>query len=331
MKRIALIGATGNVGRQLIELLIQRQVVDLQHLSLFASPQSHGQTLNLLGHDFTVCDVKQCVFDKNVLAIFTTESDISTQYIPLALNAGATVIDASSAYRLDPNVPLIVPPVNGYLIKPPHRLFAHANCLASPMSLVLAPLHKYAAISRVNVSTYQSTSGAGKAAMQALHEETKDYYAQKPITAQHFPRPIAFNVIPQVSDILENGFSYEEYKIIKEVQKIVSPSIQLVATSVRVPVMVGHGMSLSIEFEQAINIAEIKTLLSRSPGVKLSENHYTTPLEVEGKDDVLVGRIRRDPTLASGILLWLVSDNLRRGAALDAVEMVEIILGSMTF
>jgi len=326
VKKIALIGASGNVGRQLVELMIQRQVIDLRQVSLFASPKSHGQILRFSGFDFTVCDVNQCVFSEDMLAIFTTESDISKQYIPTALSAGATVIDASSAYRLDPNVPLIVPPVNGHLITHSHRLFAHANCLASPMSLVLTPLHQYATITRVNVSTYQSTSGAGKAAMQALYEETKDYYAAQPVSAKHFPRPIAFNVIPQVSDILEDGFSYEEYKIIQEVQKIVSPSIQIVATSVRVPVMIGHGMSLSIEFEQPVDIDEVKALLSRSPGVTLSENHYTTPLEVQGRDDVFVGRIRRDPSVASGVLAWLVSDNLRRGAALDAIEAAEIIM-----
>lgn len=326
MNKIALIGATGNVGRQFLELLIQRQRIDVQQISLFASAQSHGQTLTILGHSLTVYDVNQCRFSDNMLAIFTTESDVSTQYIPTALAAGAIVIDASSAYRLDPDVPLIVPPVNGHLIKPPHRLFAHANCLASPISLVLAPLHQYAVITRVNVSTYQSTSGAGKAAMQALSQETQNYYQRKPVTATHFPRPIAFNVIPQVSEILDNGFTYEEYKIIKEVQKIIGSNIDIVATSVRVPVMIGHSMSLAIECKRPIDIDEVKALLARSPGVKLSEYEYTTPLEVQGKNEVFVGRIRRDPTVASGILLWLVSDNLRRGAALDAIEMAEIVL-----
>ena len=326
MKNIAIIGATGNVGRKLIELFIQRKTIDPKQLTLFASKKSEGTTVDILGNAFLVRDVKYCDFENYLLAIFTTESDVSKQYIPIALQAGIKVIDASSAYRLDPSVPLIVPPINGHLITPHHHLFSHANCLASPISVVLKPLHDYAIATRANVSTYQSTSGAGKGAMDELYQQTQNVYEKKPISHQHFQRPIPFNVIPQVSEFLDDGFSYEEFKIMKEIQKIVSPDINIAATSVRVPVMIGHGMSLSIEFQKPINIETVKTILSSSVGVQLSQNHYTTPTETEGKDDVFVGRIRKDPTVPSGILLWLVSDNLRRGAALDEVEMAEIIL-----
>ncbi len=223
---------------------------------------------------------------------------------------------------------MIVPPVNSNLITDQHNLFAHANCLASPVAVVLKPLHEYAITKRVIISTYQSTSGAGKGPMDELYLQTKSIYEKKPYQNKYFQRGIAFNVIPQVSNILEDGFSYEEFKIIKEIQKIISDEIKIAATSVRVPVMIGHGISLSIEFMKPFSLEGIKTILSQSPGIKISEDHFTTPIEAEGKDDVFVGRIRKDPTVHHGVLMWLVSDNLRRGAALDAVEIAEKIMNN---
>lgn len=325
-KKIAIIGATGNVGRKLIELFRARNKINPNTLILFASSKSKGLQLNFNENSYVVQDVAHYNFKDCYLAIFATESDVSKHYIPKALDAGAKVIDASSAYRLDPNVPLIVPPVNGNLVTNKHQLFAHANCLASPIAVVLKPLHDYATATRVNASTYQSTSGAGKGPMDELYQQTKSVYDGISYENKHFPRQIAFNTIPQVGKILEDGFSYEEFKIIKEVQKIISDSIAIVATSVRVPVMIGHGISLTIEFANKIELQTVKEILSSSPGIKLSQNEYTTPVEVVGNDDVFVGRIRRDPTVFNGILLWLVSDNLHRGAALDAVEISEKIL-----
>ena len=325
-KIISIIGATGNVGRKLVELLIQRNHMDSKNIKLFASEKSAGIHLNLAEHIFTIRDVADYDFKDCDLAIFTTESDISKKYVPIALSRGAKVLDASSAYRLDPNVPLIVPPVNADLITRSHQLYAHANCLASPISVVLKPLHEYATAKRVLISTYQSVSGAGKRPMNELSEQTKDIFERKPIKIEQFTRQIAFNVIPQVGEILEDGFSYEEFKIIKEIQKIVSDEIKIAATSVRVPVMVGHGISLAIEFAGSISVEDIINILSSRKGVKISSNDYTTSVEVEGSDDVFVGRIRRDPTVSQGILLWLVADNLRRGAALDEAEIAERIL-----
>ena len=324
--KIAIVGATGNVGRQLVRLFMQRHSNYGADLQLFASAKSAGMQLQIEGGNFPVQNVDNYDFKDCRLAIFTTESDVSKKYIPVALASGTRVIDASSAYRLDPNVPLIVPPVNAHLITETNRLFAHANCLASPIAVVLKPLHEYAKAKRVLISTYQSVSGAGKGPMNELDEQLRDIYTNKPLKTKYFPQQIALNIIPQVSDILEDGFSYEEFKIIRELQKIISAEIKISATAVRVPVMIGHGISLAVEFTNPIELKDIRDILSRSPGIQISQNDYTTPLEVVGKDDVYVGRIRRDNSVPHGVLLWLVSDNLRRGAALDAVEIAEKIL-----
>jgi aspartate-semialdehyde dehydrogenase len=322
----AIIGATGNVGRKILELALERHSWEPKAIKLFASKKSRGVEFTLAGHHYIVADLADYDFADCKIAVFATESDVSKAYIDKALTAGAKVVDASSAYRLDPDVPLVVPPVNAAVLTAEHRLAAHANCLASPISVVLKPLHDYAKATRVVVSTYQSTSGAGKAAMDELLQHTKSTYGTEDFQHKNFPRPIAFNVIPQVSDILSDGFTYEEFKIIKEVQKVVSSDIQMVATAVRVPVLIGHSISMAIEFAKPITLEGVKALLAKSPGVILSEHDYHTPLEVQGSNKVFVGRMRIDPTVPHGLLLWLVSDNLRRGAALDAVEIAEKML-----
>jgi aspartate-semialdehyde dehydrogenase len=324
-KVIAIVGATGNVGPKIIEILIERKTFDANHLKCFSSSRSVGQQLKIGGHDYIIEDIEVYDFKNCFLALFATESDISKRYIPKALEAGVKVVDSSSMYRLDPQVPLIVPPVNAQLITKKHNLLAVANCLASPISVVLKPLHSYATVVRVLITTFQSTSGAGKLAIDELYQQTKSVYSGKHYPCQVFNRQIAFNVIPQIDQILDDGFSYEEYKIMKEIQKIIAPRLKVLATAVRVPVKVGHSISLSVEFAKQINLEDIKAMLSNSQGIQLSTNHYTTPVEVEGKNDVFVGRVRIDSTIQNGLLLWLVSDNLRRGAALDAVEIAEQI------
>lgn len=323
VKKVAIIGATGNVGRKIIQLILERKNIKPELLRLFSSARSAGQRFTIDSQHYPIEDLANYDFHDCQLALFATDSDISKAYAPKALAAGAKVIDSSSAYRLDPHVPLVVPPVNGNLISPRETLIATANCVACPIAVALKPLHDYAQTRRVLVSTYQSTSGAGKAAMDELYQQTKSHYFAGSYPAKHFSRPIAFNVIPQIDKISEDGFSYEEIKIAKEVEKLISPQLKITATSVRVPVMVGHSISMAVEFSKAINIDEIKALLANSPGIELSPQDYTTPLEAEGKDAVFIGRIRRDPTVEHGLLLWLVSDNLRRGAALDAVEIAE--------
>lgn len=323
--KIAVIGATGNVGRKIIEIYHTRKSGDPQALRLFASARSKGKLLQFDHHIYSVEDIASYDFNDCYLALFATDSDISRLYIPKALEKKCVVIDSSSLYRLSPDVPLIVPPVNAHLIDSTHLLYATANCIASPLSIVLKPLHNQWEVSRVIASTYQSTSGAGKEPMDELFDTSKSFLKdEKPLT-KLFPRPIAFNVIPQVDKILENGFSNEESKIMKEVQKIISPEIKISATSVRVPVAIGHSMAVSIEFKKAITLDQVYQALALSPGVLISTDHYSTPLEIAGQNEVFVGRLRRDPTVENGVLLWIVSDNLRRGAALDVVEILEKI------
>lgn len=323
---IALIGATGNVGRKIIEIAIQRGTLDTSSFRVFASSSSVGKPLTVAGKRFPVEDLDRFDLKMFQLALFATEADISKKYTPTLLEAGATVIDTSSAYRLDDDVPLIVPPVNLDQVNKDKKLFAHANCVASPAAVVLKVLHDYAVVKRVVLSTYQSTSGAGKSAMDELQEHTQAVLERKKYQTRRFPRPIAFNVIPQVSHILSDGSSHEEFKITKEIQKIISTEIQLAVTSVRVPVVIGHCISMAVEFEKPIDLTEITKKLTENPSIHFDGEDYKTPLEVEGKDEVFVGRVRRDPTVPQGILLWLVSDNLRRGAALDAVEIAEKVV-----
>ena len=313
---IAVVGATGNVGRKIVEILLHR---GCKKLALLASSRSKG--MELFGYG--VEDVENFDFTKCKIVLFATDSDISRQYIPHARQAGCVVIDSSSAFRLHEDVPLIVPPVNGFLVGK-HSLYSTANCLASPLSVVLMPLHKKLEVKRVIVTTFQSTSGAGKEPMDELFSSSGKVLMGEAAEAKFFPRPIAFNVIPQVDKICEDGFTGEEHKIAKEVQKIVSGDIAIAATAVRVPVGVGHSMSVAIEFKKTFSIEDVKEILREAPGVVLSED-YATPREIAGQDGVFVGRMRRDPTCENGLMLWLVSDNLRRGAALDAVEVAQLI------
>ena len=311
-KPISIIGATGNVGRIITQLLLEKKLVAAKQIKLFASSHSDGKTLQISGETFTVQDTAKANFKKMGICLFATESDISQHYVPLALSAGCYVIDSSSHYRLDPAVPLVVGPVNGRLVSVDGaKLYAVANCLASPSSVVLAPLQQRFGVERVNVVTYQSVSGAGKAAMDELYQETKSVIEQKSYHRQHFKRQIAFNVIPQVGTILDDGYTQEEIKICKEIKKIVSSDIQVTATAVRVPVMIGHSISLSLQLKQPFMLDEVKEVLIQANGVRVCPNDYLTPVEVVQSDDVHVGRMRLDPTCQHGLHLvlwhWMMS------------------------
>jgi aspartate-semialdehyde dehydrogenase len=330
-KNISIIGATGNVGRKILEIILEKNVFPASAIKLFASAASAGKELTMNHHTYRVEDAAKYDFQNSALCIFSTESEISEQYIPTALEAGCIVIDTSSLYRLDPSIPLIVAPVNKHLISIHNsRLYAVANCLASPTSIALAPLQKKWGIKRVNVITYQSVSGAGKQAMDELHQETSSLINKQSFQRSYFKRQIAFNVIPQVGEILADGFTHEEFKIIKEIQKIIADDFPVTATAVRVPVMVGHSIALSIELNKTFDLSDIKQALREYNGLQLSEDNYTTPVEAHGSDKVFVGRIRKDPTIVNGLHLWLCSDNLRRGAATDTVEIVQEVLNQLS-
>ncbi len=320
---IVVIGATGNVGRNVVEIMSQ----EYKNIVCTGSSRSAGSKLEINGKQFIVEDTNSFLFKQNQLCIFNTESDISGQYVPKALEAGAYVIDSSSHYRMDKNVPLVVPYIVDVDITK-SRLFAHANCIVSPIASVLYPLQKKFSIDRVIVSTYQSTAGAGKAAMDECFNETKRFCETgKRQESDRFARSIPFNIIPQIGNFDETGRSGEEDKICKELQKIIDSNLYISATSVRVPVLNGHSSSLSMRLSASIEEA-IDTLKS-SPRITLS-NSYHTPIEVLGGDKVFVGRIRADiMNNEQWFHMWLCSDSLRVGAATDACHIGRKIIESL--
>lgn len=324
---IVVVGATGNVGRKIVELLLQRNIVTPDRLTCLASRKSTGSTLHAGQHSLMIKNAEDFDFSAEHIYLFATESDISKHYIDKITAPGAIIIDSSSLWRLDPEVPLIVAPVNKHLIsiKDTQR-FAIANCVASPVSIVLAPLHAAYSIKTAHITTYQSVSGAGKQAMDELYAASKDALDGENFQCTQFPRQIAFNIIPQIGSIRPDGFTQEEFKIMHEIQKILGAEFPICANSVRVPVLVGHSCVITLELDKKFELDDIRTHLSQTSGIKLSEDDYTTPLEVAGKNDVYVGRIKRDPAATNGLVMWTCSDNLRRGAAVDAVEVVEEVV-----
>jgi aspartate-semialdehyde dehydrogenase len=323
--RIAIVGASGNVGRRLIAQLLTQPWAKEAELTLLASPKSAGQLLMIDGKTFTLQALSEEALQHQDLVLFCTETDVSSQWVPVALKTGAYVIDSSSHYRLDKDVPLIIPPVNIHKVTQNQKLYAHANCLASPISTVIAPLHKALGVKYLNVATYQSTSGAGKAAMDECFSQTEAVVTNKTFQPSVFKRQIAFNVIPQVGSIAADGSTSEEYKIIHEVQKVVEAKFPISAMAVRVPVMIGHSIAMTVSFDKAPTIAAVQDILTFAKSVTVSKNDYETPAEVVGQDNVFVGRMRLDTALPNGLQLWLCSDNLRRGAATDAIEIATAI------
>ncbi len=323
--RIAIVGASGNVGRRLISQLFTQSWAQSAVLTAIASEQSAGLTLKVDDREFTLQKLSEASLANQQIVLFCTEADVSSQWVPVALRLGAYVIDSSSHYRLEKDVPLIIPPVNIHQVTAKQKLYAHANCLASPISTVMAPLHRALGINYLNVTTYQSTSGAGKAAMDECALQTQAVLSGEKAVPRVFKRQIAMNVIPQVGSIAENGVTSEEYKIIHEVQKVLEADFPISATAVRVPVIIGHSIVMTVSFDKKPMIEDVRDILSKSRSVTLSGNDYATPVEVVGQDNVFVGRIRLDAALSNGLQMWSCSDNLRRGAATDAIEIAEVI------
>lgn len=328
-KNVAIVGATGNVGRKVIEMILNKNLVSADHIHAFASPNSKGKILDIAANQFTVKSLEDAQLKDFDLCIFNTENDISKEYVPKALAQGCFVIDSSSEYRLDKDTPLIIPPVNIDKVNQNNKLYSHANCLASPIATVIAPLHKYRKILKMNAVTYQATSGAGKRSLDECVNETKAKVNNTSFKREQFNRQIAFNVIPQVGSICDDGMTSEEYKIINEVQKVVDNDIAILATAVRVPVLVGHCIALSLEFSDNIKAEEVKEVLKSAKSVKVYDD-YLTPVEVVDTDEVHVGRIRSDGISPCGIQMWLCSDNLRRGASTDCIEIAEKLLQSIS-
>jgi aspartate-semialdehyde dehydrogenase len=330
--KIAVVGATGNVGREILKTLAERKFPAREVVAL-ASSRSKGKEVSFGDDKVLKCqDLAQYDFHGTDIALFSPGSKVSAEYAPKAAKAGCVVIDNTSYFRTDPEIPLVVPEVNPGAISEYTKkyIIANPNCSTIQMVVALKPLHDFAKIKRVVVSTYQSVSGAGKDAMDELYDQTKGLYMNDSKQPVKFTKRIAFNVIPHIDSFMDDGNTKEEWKMVNETKKIMGDNIPVTATCVRVPVMVGHSECVNIEFEKPISPEQAIELLSNAPGVVVNDAHvdggYTTPVEIVGEDAVYVSRIRKDTTVANGLNLWCVSDNLRKGAALNAVQIAEVLV-----
>jgi aspartate-semialdehyde dehydrogenase len=330
--RVVVVGATGNVGREMLNILAERKF-PLDELAAVASPRSTGDLVDFgeNGEELKVRNIEHFDFAGWDMALFAAGSAAARQYAPKAAAAGCTVIDNSSWFRMDPDVPLIVPEVNpqaiaGYVRR---NIIANPNCSTAQMVVALKPLHDAATIRRVVVATYQSVSGAGKAGMDELFEQSRNIFVGQAHEPVKFTKQIAFNVIPQCDSFLDDGSTKEEWKMVVETKKILDPRIKVSATCVRVPVFVGHSEAINIEFEKELSAKDAQDILREAPGIMLVDKRedggYVTPVECVGEYATYVSRVREDPTVESGLSLWCVSDNLRKGAALNAVQVAELL------
>ncbi|WP_308911613.1 aspartate-semialdehyde dehydrogenase [Pseudokordiimonas caeni] len=329
--RVAVVGATGNVGREMLNILAERDFPATEIIAI-ASRKSIGQTVGYGDKELKVVALDTFDFKGVDIALFSAGGSVSKEYGPKAAAAGAVVIDNSSHFRMDPDVPLVVPEVNphalaGYKKK---NIIANPNCSTAQMLVALKPLHDAAKIKRVVVSTYQSVSGAGNEAMDELFTQTRAIFVNDEIKREKFTKQIAFNVIPHIDVFMEDGNTKEEWKMIAETHKMLDPDIEVTATCVRVPVFVGHSESLNIEFENPITDAQARNILREAPGClvidKREDGGYITPVECVGDYATFISRIRKDPTVKHGLNMWVVSDNLRKGAALNAVQIAESLV-----
>tara|TARA_B100001758_G_scaffold230601_1_gene226414 strand:+ start:409 stop:1404 length:996 start_codon:yes stop_codon:yes gene_type:complete len=326
---IAIVGATGNVGRKIIEVL-EKKNFSIHNLYLLASSKSAGSKLKFNNKEIEVENLETFDFSKAKITFFSAGGKISEKYVPHAAKH-SIVIDNSSYFRMDPEVPLIVPQVNSNKLKNLKKnIIANPNCSTAQLVIILKPLHDLFNIKRVVISTYQSTSGAGKKPMDELVEQTKLSLENKKINSKNFTKQIAFNAIPHIDEFVDDGYTKEEIKMINETKKILDEKIELTATCVRIPVMVSHAESLNIEFEKSFTVENIIEVLDNSEGCKVVDERkdggYITPIEAEGKNETFISRIRKDNSKKNTLNLWCVSDNLLRGAALNAVEIAEAYL-----
>jgi aspartate-semialdehyde dehydrogenase len=329
--KIAVVGATGAVGREIIKTLAERRF-PVREIVALASGRSAGQEISfgektvlkvqsLDKFDFTGCDI----------GLFSPGAAVSAIHAPRAAAAGCLVIDNTSEFRMEPDVPLVVPEVNPEALTRIRRgIVANPNCSTIQLAVALKPLHDRFGVRRVVVATYQSVSGAGKEGMDELWNQSKANFVNDPIAPQQFTKTIAFNVIPHIDRFMDDGSTKEEWKMAVEIRKIISPDIKLVATCVRVPVFIGHSEAVTVEFERAVTPSEARAVLRDAPGVSVMDSRddggYITPVDCAGEDSVFISRIRRDPTVEHGLSFWCVSDNLRKGAALNAVQIAETLI-----
>ena len=331
---IAIVGATGNVGRKIVEILENKNFTT-NNLYLLASSKSTGSKIKFRNKDIEVLNLENFDFSKANITFFSAGGKISEKYAPIAAKH-SVIIDNSSYFRMDPEVPLIVPQVNSKdldIMK--KNIIANPNCSTAQLVIVLNKLHDEFKIKRLVISTYQSTSGAGKKPMDELIKQTKNILDNKKINIENFTKQIAFNAIPHIDQFSTDGYTKEEIKMIQETNKILNSNIKITATCVRIPVLISHAESVNIEFENEVSVDKIKDILYQSPGCKIVDDRndggYITPIEAEGKNETFISRIRKDNSQKNAINMWIVSDNLLRGAALNAVEIAEAYINKKNY
>jgi len=325
---IAVVGATGLVGNEIVAVLDQRKV-SAKEVRLLASKESAGEVYKIGESEEAVKELALNSFEGVDIALFATSAELSSKFVPIAVEAGAIAIDNSSFFRLDPKVPLVVPEVNPEMITESTRVIANPNCSTIQLVPVLYALHRAAGLQRVVVSTYQSVSGAGKAALDELWEQTLSIFNQKPFESEQFQHQIAFNCIPQIDLLMEDGFTKEEHKIINESRKILGlPDLRITATAVRVPVLYSHAESVNVELDRDLSVEQAAAALEKVAGVQVYPTVGDYPMQIgaAGTDEIHVGRIRKDLSVPHGISLWVVADNVRKGAALNAVQIAELLI-----
>src|SRR5712672_946784 len=329
--KVAVVGATGNVGRAMLDILAERTFPADEVVAL-ASRRSQGTEVSFGNKTLKVKALEHYDFSDIDICLMSAGSPVAKEWAPKIAAAGAVVIDNSSCWRYDADVPLIVPEVNAEAIVDFRKrgIIANPNCSTAQLVVALKPLHDKATIKRVVVSTYQSVSGAGKEAMDELFSQTKAVFTVSEIESKKFPKRIAFNIIPQIDVFMEDGYTREEWKMMAETKKILDPKIKLSATCVRVPVFVGHSESVNVEFKEPISVAEAHEILRKAPGCIVVDTHepggYVTPYECAGEDATYISRVREDATVENGLTFWCVSDNLRKGAALNAIQIAECLI-----
>ena len=329
--KVAVVGATGNVGREMLNILDERRF-PADEVVAIASRRSQGTEVSFGDRVLKCKALENYDFSDTDICLMSAGGAVSKEWSPKIVAAGAVVIDNSSAWRYDSDVPLVVPEVNADAVKDFRKrgIIANPNCSTAQLVVALKPLHDHATIKRVVVATYQSVSGAGKDAMNELDRQTKAIYTMQDAVPKQFPKRIAFNVIPHIDSFMEDGYTREEWKMMAETKKILDPKIKLTATCVRVPVFVGHCEAVNIEFENPISADEAMSILRNAPGClvidKREPGGYVTPFEAVGEDATYISRIREDATVENGLSMWVVSDNLRKGAALNTIQIAEVLI-----
>jgi len=329
---VALVGATGIVGEEILRVLEERDFA-LDQLTLLASRRSAGTRVEFRRQNYVVRPLTQDALSGVQLALFAANAQTSTAYAPHAVRSGAVVIDCSSAFRLDPAVPLCVPEVNADVLRQHQGIIASPHSLTSQLSLALAPLHAAATLKRVVVSTYQAVSGAGRQAVQEFDQQLRDLLNFRPAQAEVLPHQIAFNCLPQCGDFLDNAYTQEEMALIQETRKLLqAPELPMTATAVYVPLAHSHAASVNLETVQPLSVDAARALLEQAPGIVVEDDraqlYYPQPIRASGQDEVFVGRLRADPSVPYGLQLWVVADNLRKGAALNAVQIAELLIAA---